>query len=476
MNEENLDDLFVPLTENGEDMGFEPLPQEATIEPPMFPEDSYGGRMLSQMQNRIENTQESAEMMMQDEQTYLETAAQGFGQVLMAGNDAVSESILSFLSTMDFTGAMDFLGDYIEQGADNLMSTDTAQYIYNQYLNMDPRAQKDLDAAFNIGLSMVPFRKKMSTQLIESGINAEKKSIGKYVLDQGPRAQAARNGEIGMERDARTVNNREDRVLNTLLTVKGIGATTPRPKMMGAMNKEIARLGKDINKALRASNVYIPKGTMTKRINSRLAQFRKDNPEYATKHLTNTVKKAFDAYIAANKKAKYTGRPEELLEVRRKFDDIAQTYFNVDWEAGNDSSRRILSVIREELNQMIQETAPDAAIRQAMARQHDIMIAKDNLKYNMVAEKSLTDKAVAKVEHHPYLVGGALGGSGMLSNMAGNEAVGAALGLGALGYGLSRPPVRKYLGLGMESLGVTPARSLFVDAANETVQRAEEQQ
>jgi len=459
------------------DIPFVPDPtQPEQPEQPMFPEGSLGDRITTQLRSRLENTEESVEMMVQDEQTLAEAFAQTVGQGLMAGNEAVSESVLAFLSTMDVTGTLDFLGEYIESGADTIMSTDTAQYLYNSYRAMDPRTQKNLDAAFNIGLSLVPMKGKISKQLIESGVNAEKKELGKYVLDQSIDAKAARNGELGMERIQQTVTNREDTLLNTILTVKGVGASKPRKQLMTSLNKEIARLGKDIRTELKKSNIYIPKGTMTKRINARLAQFRKDNPEYANKHLTGTVKKAFDAYIAANRKAKYTGRPEELLEVRRAFDDISQTYFNVDWTAGDSASRRVLAVIREELNQMVQETAPDAAIRQAMARQHNIMMAKDNLKYNMVAEKSIANKVVAKAEHHPYVVGGALTGGGMVSNLAGSEAMGIGLGALGAGYAVSRPPVRKYLGLTMDTLGVTPVRSMLADAANETVLRQEEQE
>lgn len=471
---------FTPDEKQPEGLGFTPdvgfTPDAAKAQPeelkePTFEEGSFGNRVSTALQGRLENTQESARMMAEDEQTYLEAAAQGFGQVIMGYNDVVSESVLEVLDTMTPDAAQDWLGEYIDAGADHLMSTETAQSLFNEYMSLDPRARKNLDAAVNIGLAVIPMKTRMGKKLYEAGKKSEKNSLGRYLLDQGTSAKAARNAEMGMDKARQNVLNREDAVLNTALSVKGVSSSTPRPKMMAALNTEVARLGTDIKKALAGSTMRVPKGTVTKRVNSRLVQFMNENPQYRTKHLQGTVKKALDAYLAANKK--YTGKPSELLDVRRQFDKTIDDFFKADIYNGNDTSRRVVAAIRDELNTIIQETAPDAKIRDAMQRQHHIMIAKDNLAFNMATEKSAASKVVAKVEHHPFLVGGALTGTGAASSMMNSELLGAGGLLLGGSYIATRPSVMKATGAVVDKGNLS--KSLLVNMLNEQMQEQEQQ-
>ena len=470
-----LDELFEPLSD--QEMGFEPLPAEATVEQPpepMFPEGSLGDRIGTQVRERLMNTEEATKRYAEDEQTYLETAAQGFGQVLMAGNDVVSETILGVLSGMTPDAAEAWIKEQIDTGADALMDTNTAKYLYEAYRELSPRARADLDAAANIGLSMIPMSSKTGKALKAAGERSEKVSLGRYLLDQSPAAKKARNAELGMDPKMQTVHNREDAVLNTALTIKGITASTPRKKMMTALNTEVARLGTDIKKALSNVTFTVPKGTVTRRMNSVLSEFKKANPEYAGQDLKHIGEKVKRAYLAANKS--YTGRPEDLLEVRRKFDKVIDRFFGKDVHAGDHTSRPVVAALRNELNNIMQEVAPDAKIRSAMQRQHHALTAKDNLAFNMVMEKSGVDKAIAKIEHHPYFVTGALTGTGMGAQLMQGGMASEVLGLGAgmlgVGYGVTRPPVMKGAGEVLER--TKPAKSLLVNMLNEQAQRQEE--
>jgi hypothetical protein len=295
------------------------------------------------------------------------------------------------------------------------------------------------------------------------GKKGEKASLGRYLLGQGASSRKARIAEEGMDPARQTIRNREDAVLNTALTIKGIAASTPRPKMMAALNTEVARLGTDIKKALGQVQTKIPKGTVTLTVNRALSEFKKANPEFASKDLKHIVEKVSRAYLSANKK--YDGRPEDLLRVRREFDEIAKKVFKDDILAGNDVASEALYVVRNTLNQMMQNVAPDAKIRAAMQRQHHALIAKDNLATNIAMEKNLGDKLISKLEHHPFLVGGALSGGGLGGQLMGSEATGVAAGLLGAGYVATRPSVQKAVGTTLST--VKPTKSLLVDMLNQ---------
>ncbi len=257
------------------------------------------------------------------------------------------------------------------------------------------------------------------------------------------------------------------------MSIKGIDSSTPRKKMMSALNTEVARLGTDIKKALSSVPTVVPKGMVTRRLNSTLAQFKQANPEYAGKDLKHIVEKVQRAYLAANKS--YTGRPEELLEVRRKFDKVIERFFNKDVHAGDHTSRPVVAALRNELNQIMQDVAPDAKIRSAMQRQHHALSAKDNLAYNMVMETSAADKLLSKMEHHPYFVAGAISGSGMGSQLLGGpmgEALGVGAGLLGAGYAVTRPSVLKAAGSTLET--TNPTKSLLIDTLNQQMQEQEQ--
>lgn len=484
----NLDELFVPYTQDPvqppvnpplTDVPVTDVPQPEPVpftpyeQPPWngFSPESIGGRIQSAVGERINNVQDSVQMMNNNEQTYLETAAQGFGQVIQANFDAVSETALGILSAMTPDEAEKWIKEQIDTGSQALMDTETAQAMYQVYRNLNPRARKDLEAAANIGLGWLPLKSRIGEKLIESGVAAEKKSLGRYLLDQGPSAKQKRIQEKGMDRQAQTTLNREDAILNTVMSIKGISASTPRPKMMAALNTEIARLGSDIKTALSRVETKVPKGTLTLTVNRALSQFKKDRPEFNTKDLKPIVDKVQRAYLAANKK--YNGRPDDLLRVRREFDSIIEKMFKKDVFAGDDVSREVVAVVRNTMNDIMQNVAPDAKIRAAMQRQHHAFSARENLGYNMAREKELGDKILSKMEHHPMLTTSLLAGGGLGAKLAESEGLAAGAAILGAGYLGSRPVVRKTAGQILVNSPI--GKSLFADMASVQEPQQEEQ-
>jgi len=116
----------------------------------------------------------------------------------------------------------------------------------------------------------------------------------------------------------------------------------------------------------------------------------------------------------------------------------------------------------------MQDIAPNAQIRAAMQRQHNALLAKENLGYNMAREGSTVDKILTKVEHHPMFTTSLLTGGGMASKAMGSEPLGVGLGLLGTGYAASRPAVRRAAG---ETLQAAPVgRSMIMDMMDQQEQ------
>lgn len=458
-------DWFVPAdapqTPETQPEWFAQAPEE-----PAIAEDSYLGRVGSHLKKRIDSMGESTEMYLNNEITYPEAVLHSFGNAFGALFDTVGETAFSILSTLTPDEAEQWLKEQIASGAGAVMETKTAQELLKAYKGLSPRVRKDVESAINVGFGLAPIKSVAGKALTKSGVDSQKATLSKYVLSQTPNAKQARLAEKGLERAYQTVLNREDQILNTVLSIKGISEATPRGKIMEKINGEVARLSSGITKELKNVKTQIPKGTINQRISIKMTEFVKQNPEFLGKDLKPTYEKVIRAYQTAM--GKYNGRPEELLKLRRDFDKVVEKFFKKDVHAGDDVSREVVAQIRNEMNQIMQDIAPTSQIRAAMQRQHNALMAKENLGYNMAREGSTVDKILTKIEHHPMFTTSVLTGGGMASKMAGSEALGVGLGALGAGYALSRPAVRTGAGAVLENVPV--GRSMIMDMVDQQEQ------
>ena len=462
------DQPTVIKTTEGNLSGFEAdVDQPENLEAPMFPADSLFGKTQANLENRLANSAESASMFLRDEQTYSEATMQAFGQALMAYNDVVSNVGLEILSALTTDRAEEWLKELIDTGATELMSIEAAQDLYQMYQSLSPRARKDIDAAMNIGLSGLPMKKTIGGAIKKAGQTLEKNSIAKDFLTYGIEAKKARNSEIGKTVDKQYVLNREDDLLNTVLSVKGISSAKSRAKKMAAVNREIAKLGDMVKKSLASVPTTVSKGTVTKRVNAGIRALQSEKPVYAGKYLKEVVQKALSGYQDAMKS--FNGRPEDLLRVRKAFDDEIQLLFKKDVHAGDDASRAVVAQIRNTMNDILQELAPDSAIKSSLLRHHKLLIAADNLSTNMAIDRRPVEKALSKLESHPFFVTGALSGTGIGSTFMNSPVLGEALGVGTgllgAGYLATRPQVLKPVGSALDKTAME--KRLIIDMLNE---------
>lgn len=447
-----------PVEEPSADVptGFAPMGQPSPNDP------DFLERLGSKLGRRVERVERGTKAYEAGDISYPELVTYGLSFGIGALYDTVGEGVLTLLSEMTPDSAEEYLEEAIAAGGTKLLETETAQQALEIYNSLD-QTEKDRLANFtDIGLAMIPGGNRVGQSVKQSGINAEKKIVGKYVLNQSYNANKRRASEAGLPKARQTARNLDDSVLNTVISIPGISSSSSREQIMKALNKELARLGQNVRKGLQDSKFTMPKAVVKNQLLKEANDFMKQNPIFASKSMQGTVKKVNEAIDTVLKN--YSGKPIDLLRLRQEFDEAIETLFKKDIHAGDDASRQLVAAMRNRMNSMMEELVPDAALRAQMRRQHHILLAKDNLSYNMSREPKWWATAARKIEQHPMLtLGAATGGGGMFGNLLGSEVAGVAA-LGAAGlYGITRPGVRMLTGQAMETLPV--GRGVLTTAA-----------
>lgn len=432
------------------------------VQPPDVDPDSFLGRVGEKIGKRIEKVERGSQMYSEGEISYPELAMRGFGFAYGSLWDTIGEAGMTILKELTPDAAEDFLAEQIAAGGTALMSTEQAQKALAMYQGLDQRSKDNIGDVFDVALGQLP-RSKAGKVLMESGIKADKAKLGKSVLSQTDSAKKARAVEEGLPKNMQSTLNREEAILNTVIGLPGVTGSSSRKKIMSSLNKHIGVMGQKIRKSLRQSDVTVSPQSVNMQVTKAFSDFVRTNPEYATKHMKGSIQKIQDAYRVAFKD--FTGKPEELLDMRQRFDKITEKLFKKDVHAGDDASRELVANVRNSINTMMESVAPDEQIKAAMRSQHHALMARETLGYNMAKEGSLISQAIDTVSRHPFMaISGAMG-TGAVARLAGSElgAIGAA-GAGTL-YGLSQPVVRRVAGAALDSVPV--GRGMLYGAGSE---------
>ena len=416
------------------------------------------------VEKRVQDTQKASEMYDAGEISFPEFAYEGAGNVAGIFLDAVGEGVMTALSEVTPSNWKETLQETIAAGGSALMDTETAQNALAVYNAIPERGRMAIESTFNVGGLIIPgtkiagktvpsVSKKTGEFLVESANKSAKKQLGEKVLGQGRSAKEKRAGEIGLPEDQQYTLNFEDRVLDTVLSLKGIDGGSSLPKIMGAVNRESLRLTNKVNKTLSRVEDSIPASVVNEKITRGWAKFSKENPLFNEASMQPKVKKIFqEAYKVALED--YDGTALGLVNLRRNFDKNIERLFSKDLHAGDDAHREVVAMVRNELNDMVESLVPDESVKALLQRQHKLLVAKSDLKTNIALSKSPVEKAVNYVSSHPFLVGGAVsGGGGLLAGVV-NPAFAVPAATAALGvYGATRPAVRRLAG---EAIQRTP--------------------
>lgn len=410
------------------------------------------GELLSR---RIEGVERGVDMFEQGEITYPELAARGLVTGFGALYDVVGETAMTLLSTMTPDRVEDFVKEQIAVGGTALMDTKAAEEFLEFYSGLSEREKFNLGTSIDGIAALLP-ASKVGRGITASGINAERRELAGKVLDQSERAKQQRIKEEaqGYPENLKVQTRQEQDIINTVLSVKGVKASSSPSSILNNVTKETTRIHEMLQKELAKSDVILPKGVVAKQRADALNAFFQQYPEYATKQFKDVRQKVFNAYTIGMKE--FDGSPASLLRARQRMDKALKNMLKEKQLFESEGAvRDIVSVYRKSLNDIVANSVPNLKVAPALNRQFNLILAADNLASSVNKQSSVGQAALQQAKAHPFLTLGTVTGTGMTANLMNNEAVGAGLlGLGAL-YGVTRPPVRKAVGGAMQNLPVS---------------------
>jgi hypothetical protein len=416
------------------------------------------GRMGEDLQQRVENVERGSQAYQEGEIGYPQFALYGFANAWGALADVVGESAMTILDGLTWGQGRDFLEETIAAGGTKLMNTDTAKAALEWY---DSLTDTQRDLVTNIGemsLGAAPVRKiaDVGGKVKQSGIEADKSKMSSWVLDQSKGAREERISEGGRTRDKQNRINKEDRILDTLISLD-IKGNTPATTALNKINFEVSRLSRQVDEALKKSfsknRIRIPKAGVQKAVDFRLNGFLANNKRFVEdSKLSGYVKKAQTALEDALEQ--YDGTPAGLLQLRRRFDSNIKDVLADDVFDGPNVSSRPVREMREAINSLMMDMAPNDDIRAMMRRQHHLLDAEMNITVNEAkkGKRNIAQKALDLAERHPFAAASALQGGGIFSNIPEGAVLAGSAALG--GYGLMQPGVRRVAGQTLSDLPV----------------------
>ena len=455
----------IPTTATGVDGDVQGLVQEPRPEgftkdvtPPEPPSEleQFGQRVADITKKRVEKVQRGTEMLEAGEISQAESMMRGVGFAVGLPLEIMGEGLMTVLSKLTPDAAEDYLKELIAAGGSKIADTETAKRALDFYGNLSPRARDNIGDIFDISMAAIPaYRGKFDpgTAISKSGVEAEKRILGQYVLNQSDSVKQARAKEIGMPKNLQRVANSEEEVLNTILSLKGVSSSSSREKVMDAINSELSRLTRDIETALMGSKELVSKPALIKAVTDGVQQTMKAKPIYNSKAFKDSRRKVQEAFTTAFKE--FSGQPKDLIKLRQEFDANIATLFKGDVHEGNHAIRELVASVRNQLNQTAQsavETAGGSAdILAKLRRQHNLLRGKEDLSYNMATQNTNLQRLTEAVNSHPYMAMSAASGTGIAGSVLQSEAgMLAGAGLGVL-YGATRPVTRKAIGATLAS-------------------------
>ena len=303
--------------------------------------------------------------------------------------------------------------------------------------------------------------KGVGGKLTASAVQSDKNVLSKYVLNQSDSVKKDRAAELGLPENMRTIKKREDRILNTVVSLPGVGASTSRDDVMIAINKEINKLRAEVDNELLSIPGRVDKGALIRSVTEGMTNALGKKKIYKDKAFKETRRKIQSAFTTAFKE--FSGDPKDLMKLRREFDANVKEVFKGDVHETAGANRELVAAVRDQINNFAESSIESAKgsseLISKLRRQHNLLIARDDLAYNIAREGSVLDRAVEFVNSHPFGVLSATGGTGVAAKMLSAEPTAVGAGLLGIGYGLSRPSVRRGAGAAISS-GI-PAKGLL---------------
>lgn len=340
------------------------------------------------------------------------------GGVLGAGINQLGEGI-SFVMPDDME---DSLKKKVSDSWDWTLNTEGGQLaqqalegtyeMWQEFEKNHPVAADNIRAIANIGLIFGPkytgksrskinpvpsFDKRRKVPLVKTTIPSitdaqrnrvsvakeqKQRTLEDLVLPAMDAARAERSTQKGIFKETIvTLTKNEKNILNEVRKVKGVSASKSAQTNLGLLVKETNKLGDNLDKVLKNSNVIIPPSTVNKTIDDAIEALL--NPQTGNIYLKNnqSVAAMIGDFATQAKEifSRFPSTPSGLLAARKEFDNVVKAQLgNKAFDANNITAmNEAMLIVRSSVNGLINTNVPSAFVQKNLTRQARLFSARD---------------------------------------------------------------------------------------------------
>jgi len=237
----------------------------------------------------------------------------------------------------------------------------------------------------------IPFTSKTVPSITDAQRNRkssmkekEQRKLEDLVLPGMDAAKAQRSTQRGpFKETVVTLNQGEKNILNEVRKVKGVSASKSAQTNLGLLKEETNKLGSNLDKVLKNSNILIPPTTVNKTIDDAINALL--NPQTGNIYLKNNKQIAamMQDFATQAKEifSRFPSTPSGLLAARKEFDNkVREQLGDKAFDANNITAmNEAMRVIRSSVNGLINTNVPSAFVQKNLTRQSRLFSARDVL-------------------------------------------------------------------------------------------------
>ena len=226
----------------------------------------------------------------------------------------------------------------------------------------------------------------------KSAIKEQKqRTLEDLVLPGMDKAKVERSTQKGIFKETVvTLNKNEQAILNEVRKVKGVSASKSAQTNSGLLVKETNKLGDNLDKVLKNSNVIIPPSTVNKTIDDAIEALL--NPQTGNIYLKNnqSIAAMIEDFATQAKEifSRFPSTPSGLLAARKEFDNVVRAQLgDKAFDANNITAmNEAMRIVRSSVNGLINTNVPSAFVQKNLTRQARLFSARDVVSVKAIDE------------------------------------------------------------------------------------------
>lgn len=275
-------------------------------------------------------------------------------------------------------------------GADNIRAITNIGLIFGPKYTGKSRSKINPVPSFDKRRE-IPFTSKTVPSITDAQRNRkssikekEQRKLEDLVLPGMDAAKAQRSTQRGpFKETVVTLNQGEKNILNEVRKVKGVSASKSAQTNLGLLKEETNKLGSNLDKVLKNSNILIPPTTVNKTIDDAINALL--NPTTGNIYLKNNkqIANMMQDFATQAKEifSRFPSTPSGLLAARKEFDNkVREQLGDKAFDANNITAmNEAMRVIRSSVNGLINTNVPSAFVQKNLTRQSRLFSARDVL-------------------------------------------------------------------------------------------------